>query len=83
MKDGHVHMSDGGCKDYTLVMNVQHFIFSRARVYDGSLSSTGGSRCLDFYMIHCAPCRRTVIASGAVFSSLMTPPHDAPLALPP
>ena len=47
MKDSHVHMSDGGCKYYTLVMNVQQSIISRARVNDVSMSSTGGSRCLD------------------------------------
>ena len=84
MKDSHLHMSDGVCvcKYYILVMNVQHAILSLARARYGSKSPTGGSRCLDCDIIHCAPCQRTVIISGAVFSSLMTPPHDAPLALP-
>ena len=74
-------MSDGVCWHYTLVMNVQHAILTLARAYHGSMSPTGGSRCLDCDIIHCAPCPRTVIVSGAVFSSLMTLPHDAPLAL--
>ena len=65
MKDSHLHVSDGVCKHYTLVMYAQHAFFP-GRVYYGSMSPMGGSRCLDCYIIHYAPCPRTVIVSGAV-----------------
>ena len=82
MNDRHLHMSDGVCWHYTLVMNVQHAFFVPRACSLWVNVTTGGSRCLDCDIIHCAPCPRTVIVSGAVFSSLMTLPHAAPLALP-
>ena len=55
MNDNHLHMSDGECEHYTLVMNAEHAKFT-VRVYNGSRSPTGGSRGLDKEIFHRSLC---------------------------